>query len=104
MKTGEINAIIYNIERIEELAEKYRNCYFWSSEGTTADERRRQEARDSVPLISWTEGGHEYSAEWTLRISCKNYYINAEYTRDGKKTTFTAIRNSKKRLEQLMNA
>ena len=83
-------------------ADRMRNAYFFQPPMNAAG-RRSYEKYHSHDLVEWEEGGHSYSAQYTVDCSCKNVYASGQYTKDGKKTTLTAIRNSLKRLEA-MNA
>lgn len=94
-----MESIIKSVARIIEEAERHSNAYFWSAP-CGAKERRNYEDRHTVPEVSWTEGGHVYTAEYTVRCSCRNVYARGYYTRDGAKTTLTAIRNSLNRMKQ----
>lgn len=84
---------LHQIDTLLTIAQRHKNSYFWTPPGHAA-ERRAYEKRNSVELITWEEGGHEYTAEYTVSCSCKNVYAYGNYTRDGKRTTITAIRNS----------
>lgn len=85
------------IAAVLESAARCKQAYFWTP-GKTAADRRRREAAISVPEVSWTEGGHEYTARFSYSESCHHVYAYGTYTRDGNKTTITAIRNSYARL------
>ena len=87
------------LKNLIDTAERFRNAYFWSAPGN-AGARRSYERQNSVPLIAWTENGHNYTAEFTVNCSCRNIYANGTYTRDGKNTTITVIRNSYRRLAE----
>ena len=89
--------IITKLGGLIDTAESMKNAYFFHSP-TCAGARRSYEKSHSCDRIEWTENGHIYTAEFTVRCSCRNIYTYSEYTRDGKKTTLTAIRNSYKRL------
>jgi hypothetical protein len=91
--------MLYQIEKIIETAEKFRNAYFWNPP-SSAGGRRSYEKYYSCPLIEWDENGHRYTAEYTVSCSCHNVYASGIYTRDGKKTTLTAIKNSYKRMKE----
>lgn len=86
-----------NIERIIHQAEKFKGAYFFTPP-TNASARRSYEKYNSCPEITWEEGGHTYTAEFIVCCSCRNVYAAGYYTKDGNKTTLTAIRNSYKRL------
>lgn len=85
------------IARILTEAEAHRNAYFFTPP-CNASGRRSYEKRHTVPAFTWTEGGHEFTAEFTVSCSCRNVYAHGYYTRDGAKTTLTAIRGSYNRL------
>lgn len=79
-------------------AENMKNAYFFTPPGA-ASARRSYEKRHSHGPVTWQEGGHEYSAEYSVSCSCRKVYAAGTYTKDGKKTTLIAIRNSYKRLK-----
>lgn len=85
------------IGKIIEEAEKMRGAYYFIPP-QNAGMRRSYEKYHSHERVEWSEGGHEYSAEYTVRCTCSNVYASGEYTKDGKRTTLTAIRNSYNRL------
>lgn len=88
---------ITGIRQILEEAERMKNAYFFSPP-QSAGERRNYEKFHSCPEITWTESGHIFTASFSVSCSCRNVYAAGDYTKDGKKTTLTAIRNSYKRL------
>lgn len=90
--------IISALRDLVDLAESMRNAYFFTPP-CNASGRRSYEARHSVPEITWTDGKDTFSASFTTSCSCANVYASGCYTRNGKKTTLTAVRNSLKRLE-----
>ena len=92
--------IIRNLTAIIEEADKMKSAYFFQPP-TSAYARRSYERYHSHDVVSWTEGGHEYTAAYNVKCSCRNVYARGEYTKDGKKTTLTAIKNS---LNRMMNA
>lgn len=93
------NEIISSLTAIIEEANTMKASYFFTPP-MSAGERRSYEKYHSHDEISWAEGGHEYTAAYNVTCSCKNVYARGEYTRDGKKTTLTAIKNSLKRMMQ----
>lgn len=93
-----MKTIIARISAIIAEAEAMKNAYFFTPP-CTAGARRSYERQHSHNLVEWEEGGHCYSAQYSVTCSCKNVYATGEYTRDGRKTTLVAIRNSLKRLE-----
>ena len=101
-KTGKetvtIMMLISEIEKIIYEAEKMRGAYFYTPPGN-ASSRRSYERYHSHGPIEWEEGGHTYSAEYTVKCSCRNVYAKECYYKDNKKTTLTAIKNSLKRLK-----
>jgi hypothetical protein len=90
--------IIQALRGIVTEADSMKNAYFFTPPAG-AGGRRAYEKKHSHATIEWEEGGHAYSAAYTVRCSCKNVYTDGAYTRDGKKTTLTAIKNSLRRME-----
>ena len=91
------NEIISRLTAIIEEADSMKAAYFYTPP-MGAGARRSYEKHHSHDEITWEEGGHEYTAAYTVTCSCKNVYARGEYTKDGKKTTLTAIKNSLKRM------
>ena len=89
---------INQIKSIIDVAEKMRNAYFFKSPDT-AGFRRSYERKYSRPEITWNDGKDIYTAAYSVSCSCRNVYAYGTYTKNGKKTTLTAIKNSLKRLE-----
>lgn len=89
--------ILNQIEAIITEAEQMTGAYFYGAP-QSAGARRAYEKKHTHAVVEWTEGGHTYTAAYNVRCSCANVYASGEYTRDGKKTTLTAIRNSYKRM------
>lgn len=94
------SVIIEAVGGILREAENMRGAYFYTPPGR-AGSRRSYEKAHSHPMIEWEEGGHHYSAQYEVSCSCRNVYAKGTYTRDGLKTTLTAIKNSYKRLQAL---
>lgn len=86
------------IKAIIAEAEAMRGAYFFQSPGT-AGMRRWYEKQHSHALVEWSEGGNDYTARFDVSCSCRNVYAQGEYTRNGKKTTLTAVRNSYLRMK-----
>lgn len=86
------------IETIIETAEKFKNSYFWSPPGNAAA-RRSYEEFYSCPMVEWNDGSNVFTAEYVVECTCRCVYAKGIYTRNGKKTTLTAIKNSLKRLQ-----
>lgn len=82
-----------NLVRVYEYV---RYAYFWRPPMTAS--LRRSIEENSVPKITWEEGGHSYSAEIAIRVSRKHVYVHKGFYKDGEKTTWTAIRNSIQRI------
>ena len=87
------------LKHLIEIADHYRYA-FYMTPPSSAGWRRSEEKQGTVPEFSWTEGGHKYTACYKVACSCAHVYASGYYTRDGKKTNLTAIKNSLKRLEQ----
>ena len=92
-----MNSTLKAINAIIEEAVRMKNAYFFIPP-QNAGMRRSYEKYHSHEKIVWTDNGHEYSAEYIVTCSCRNVYAKGEYTKDGKPTTLTAIKNSYKRL------
>lgn len=89
---------IHQIRALIAVADHYRNAVFMTP-SATAGGRRYEERLGTVPYFEWEEGGHKYTVCYEVTCSCTHVYARGYYTRDGKKTTLTAIKNSMKRLE-----
>ena len=92
-----MNNIISAIGAIIDEATEMKNAYFFTPP-VNAGGRRYYEKQHSHNQVEWTEGGHTYTAEYIVSCSCANVYAYGKYTKDGNKTTLTAIKNSYKRL------
>lgn len=89
---------IESIRKIINEAEAMKNAYFFQSPGN-AGARRSYEKKHSWPRVIWMDGKDMYTAEYHVSCSCSNVYAAGIYTKNGKKTTLLAIKNSLKRLE-----
>lgn len=89
--------IIKALQGIITEAETMKNAYFFTPPAS-ANMRRAYEKKHSHQIITWNDSGHQYSACFTVTCSCHNVYAAGTYTRDGQRTTLTAIRNSYRRL------
>ena len=89
---------INKIKALIATAEKFKNAYFFSP-ASNAQLRQSYDKYHSIPEFTWVENGHAYTCEYI--VSSTSSYVSAKgyYTKDGKKTTLTAIKNSLKRLE-----
>ncbi len=85
------------LEQILESSERHKNAYFMRPI-THASARRAYEKKWSVPEVTWTDGGHIYTAAYTVTCTCTTIRACGHYTRDGEPTTLTAIRNSYNRI------
>ena len=89
---------ILALKRLVEIADHYRYAFYMTPSSSAAG-RRLEEKRGTVPEFTWTENGHKFTACYKVTSSCDHVYASGYYTRDGKKTNLTAIKNSLKRLE-----
>ena len=89
---------IHQISSLIAVADHYRYSYYMTPSSLAAG-RRLEEKRGTVPEFTWTEGGHKYTACYKVTCSCVHVYASGYYTRDGKKTNLTTIKNSLARLE-----
>lgn len=85
------------IYAIIDNAETCRNSFYWHPSGN-AGGRRANERKFNVPQVVWQDGDDIYTAEFCYRESCTHVYAHGYYTKNGNKTTLTAVRNSLKRL------
>ena len=90
--------LLVNVGAIIAEADRMRGAYFFSPPGNAAG-RRGYEQYHSHDKVDWEEGGHKYSASYTVTCSCRNVYAHGDYFKDGKKTTLTAIKNSYERMK-----
>lgn len=90
-------ATLASIAAVIDAAEYCKNAYFWHPSASAAG-RRAEEKRLSAPLVEWVDRGQKYTAAFTVSCSCSHVYASGDYTRDGKKTTLTAVKNSFQRL------
>ena len=100
-KQGEVvsKALIADIEMIVDEAERMKKAYFYTPPMNAAGRRSYEQYHSHGP-VEWSEGGHTYSAEYSVSCSCHNVYAKGIYYRDGNKTTLTTIKNSLKRLKE----
>lgn len=84
------------------IADYYRNASYMTPPANAA-ERRQEDYRGTVPYFEWSEGGHKFSACYKVQCTISRIYARGVYTRDGKKTTLLAVKNSLKRLEMEEN-
>lgn len=103
MTHEELRNIRALVGAIIDEAEYMKSAYFWTPPGN-ASGRRSYERKHSHDKVEWSENGHSYTAEYTVSCSCHNVYATGTYTRDGKKTTLTAIRNSYNRMRSTEEA
>ena len=89
---------IHSIRALVAVADHYR-CAYYMSPPSLAAGRRSEEKQGTVPEFTWTEGGHKYTACYKVTCSYAHVYASGYYTRDGKKTNLTTIKNSLQRLE-----
>lgn len=95
----DINTLIAKIETIVNRAHDFRKAYFFTPP-SSAYARRQYERANSCPVTEWEEGGHTYTAAFSVSCSCSYVYARGVYTRDGHNTTLTAIKNSLERLKK----
>lgn len=79
-----------NFERFLRLCDYYANSYFWTVKGNAA-KRRYLEERDSM-VYSTSVNGIEYEVDFSLEISCKNFYVHKSVYKAGVKTNSRVIR------------
>ena len=89
---------IHKIRALIAVAEHYRNA-FYMPVPLTMNEVIQEEVRGSVPYFSWLDGDTKFTAFYIVKCKYNHIFAKGYYTRDGKKTNITAIKNSLKRLE-----
>ena len=89
---GKIYNVLYEVDRC-------KGSYFWRP-ASSAKTRRYNEQKHNIEPFEWSESGDTYTAGFIYEESRNNVYTYGVYTRNGKKTTLTAIKNSLKRMEQ----
>lgn len=89
--------VIRKLSEIVREAERMQNTYWWNTP-TSASGRRSYEKKHSHEKITWTENGSEWTASYTVVCTCSYIKASGDYTRDGRKTTLTAIRSSLNRM------
>lgn len=90
---------IHKIRALIAVAEHYRNA-FYMPVPLTMNECIQEEIRGAVPYFSWFDGNTKFTACYIVKCKYNHIFAEGFYTRDGKKTNITAIKNSLKRLEQ----
>ena len=91
--------LIKAIETVIDTATYMRNAYFFDPPKNAAA-RRWYEEKHSAEFVKWEENGNVYTAEFITECSCKHVYAYGYYTKNKKKTTLTAIKNSLNRLKE----
>jgi len=84
--------VLYEVDRC-------KGSYFWRP-ASSAKTRRYNEQKHNIEPFEWSESGDTYTAGFIYEESRNNVYTYGVYTRNGKKTILTAIKNSLKRMEQ----
>ena len=90
---------IHKIRALISVAEHYRNAFYIPMPPTLYG-CLLEETRGTIPLFSWVDGYHTFTAGYSVKCQYKHIYAKGSYYCDGKKTNLTAIKNSLKRLEQ----
>ena len=98
MKYENKKDLIEAIENVVDIAEDMRYAYFYTP-NRKAVCRRYFEEKHSTDEVEWEEGGNVYTAQFITECSSKHIYAKGYYTRNSKKTTLTAIKNSLNRLK-----
>ena len=90
---------IHRIRVLISVAERYRYA-FYINRTLTPEECIKEEINGTVPYFSWWDGDTKFTACYIVNCKYNHIFAKGYYTRDGKKTNLTAIKNSLKRLEQ----
>lgn len=94
--------IINALESIIATAEKFKYAYFLKPPAN-ARGRRSYEKYHSIPFFAFKYNGIEYTCEYRISCTCSNVYAEGLYTRNGNKTTLTAIKNVLKKMKAEVN-
>ena len=87
-----LHELLYNVD-------KFKNCYFWTGDNGNARQRESYCKLWNIPTFSFIESNNLYTVNFIVEQSRHNTYVKTLYTRNGKKTNLTAIKNVLKRLE-----
>lgn len=90
---------IHKIHALISVAEHFRNS-FYMPVPLTMNEVIQEEISGTVPCFSWWDGNTKFTAFYIVKCKYNHIFAKGFYTRDGKKTNLTAIKNSLKRLEK----
>ena len=90
---------IHRIRALIRVAEFYRNAFYMPMP-LTFNDCIKTEIHGNVPFFSWIDGNTKFTACYIVKCKENHIFAKGYYTRDGKKTNLTAIKNSLKRLEQ----
>ena len=97
-----IKEIINALESIIATAVMFKGAYFFTPPKNES-ERRLYEKHFSIPSFAFEYNGVEYTCEYRISCSCRNVYAQGIYTRNGNKTTLTAIKNVLKKMKAEVN-
>jgi hypothetical protein len=86
-KTGK--KILARIQDIIDTNERYKNCYFWTS-NKNASGRRAEEFERYLKFFTKDD---EYTIHQSLDISCRNYYYRLSIMKNGRKSNITILKN-----------
>lgn len=78
--------------------EKYKNSFFWSSNGN-ADKRRKDEEKAEFPNHRFEFEEDIYEISSTANISCNNFYFSKSITKNGEKKDIRVINKIINKLE-----
>lgn len=98
-----IKEIISALDLIIGTAEAFKGAYFFTPPAS-ASGRRSYEKYHSVPFFAFEYNGIEYTCEYRISCSCSSVYAKGIYTRNGNKTTLTAIKNVLKKMKAEVTA
>lgn len=88
------------LENLFDTVDRYKNSYMWNTDNGNISAREYKEKRDTIDEFEWYDSGDKYTAEFTVKYTRNNVYAKGIYTKNGKQTTLTAIKNSYNRLLQ----
>lgn len=90
---------ITQLRDLERKVNYLRGGRIWKAPKHFAD-RRILEDELNTPLLKWIDGDHIYTAE--IRVFCggDSVYISTNFTKDGRKTVYTEIKDSIHRMAE----
>ena len=83
--------VIETAKRIIALNDRFRGAFFFTPP-SSASERRRYE-RNNSEKVEFDHDNHHFVFDFVVECSCHNVYVRRNYTKDGKSTNITTLKN-----------